>query len=57
MNCLQCGVEMKMEIFNKKTKTADYECKKCDLGFHVMMYHLYHVENNLILNHNGGTRC
>jgi len=56
LNCLQCGSDMKMEIFDKVSKTANYECKKCDIGFHVMMYHLYHVENNLKLTTHGGLR-
>lgn len=56
MNCLQCGTEMKMEIFDKDSKTANYECKKCDIGFHVLMYHLYHIENNLVLSTHGGLR-
>jgi len=64
MNCLQCGLEMKAEIFKnvstfegKKVREMNYICKNCDIGFHVMMYNIYHVENNLVLNKNGGTRC
>lgn len=63
MNCLQCGLEMKAEIFKdvswfvgKKVREMNYECKKCDIGFHVMMYNLWHVKNNLKLTTHGGLR-
>jgi len=39
-----------------KSRVLNYECKKCDVGFYVMMYNLYHVENNLVLVRNGGLK-
>jgi len=56
---------MKMEIFSEvagnkgpyKNRECDYFCLECDIGFHVIMFNIYHVKNNLILNKNGGTRC
>jgi len=68
MNCLQCGLEMKMKIFDNSSetkttrstylenRTGDYECKKCEIGFHVMMYNIWKVEKNLILANMGGLR-
>jgi len=63
MNCLQCGLEMKAEIFKdvsrnfgKNCRQMNYECIKCDIGFNVLMYNLYHVKNNLKLTTHGGLR-
>jgi len=59
MNCLQCGKEMKLEISNiisegklkngRNPMTGDYYCYACDVVFHVIMSHIYHVKNSLIL--------
>jgi len=69
MNCLQCGSEMEIEIFDYSSeikttrsiylsnRTGNYECKKCDVGYHVMMYNIWDESKNIILNKNGGTRC
>ena len=61
MNCLQCGLEMKMEISSnisetKNTRSCNYYCYSCDIGFHVIMFNIYHVENNLILIRGGGLK-
>jgi len=51
MNCLQCGLEMKMEISpNVSVKSANYYCYPCDIVFHVIMSRIYHTKNNLILH-------
>jgi len=58
MDCLQCGLEMKMEISTNVSDykngnhnmSANYYCYPCDMVFHVMMSRIYHVKNNLILN-------
>jgi len=61
MNCLQCGSEMKMKISDynsetKKERSADYLCYKCDIGFHVIMFNIFHIENVLVLSTHGGLR-
>jgi len=56
MNCLQCGSEMRLKISNSISRVGDYECKKCNIGYHVMMYGLYDVKNNLVLSTHGGLR-
>jgi len=40
----------------KKERSADYYCYKCDIGFHVIMFNIYHTKNNLILSTHGGLR-
>jgi len=69
LNCLQCGNDMKMEIssISSETKTtrstylenrtANYICKNCDVGFHVMMFNIWNIKKNLILKNHGGIRC
>jgi len=60
MNCLLCGLEIKEQIsFNlsetklsrssNKNPSGNFECPKCNIGFHVMSYQLWQPEKSLIL--------
>jgi len=39
-----------------KSRVLNYDCKACDIGFYVMMYNIWHVENNLVLQRGGGLK-
>jgi len=65
MNCFQCGAEMQDLEFSRsdfenrnnvedlkfsfRSRNKSYECEACDIGFLIMMYNIWHVENNLTL--------
>lgn len=68
MNCLQCGFDMKMEISSNSSETkstkstylsnrsGNYICPKCDVGYHVTMYNIWELGNNLVLIKGGGLK-
>jgi len=39
-----------------KSRVLTYTCRTCDVGFYVMMYNIWHVENNLVLVRGGGLK-